>query len=75
MVLPVSLALMLVDGDSFSASALGLSSNWPKQTSAHRAKWLIHFFAGTVGWRSVANKVNGRDCLGRLNKLGIAFFK
>ena len=75
MVLLVSLALMLVDGDSFSASALGLSSNWPKQTSAHRAKWLIHFFAGTVGWRSVANKVNGRDCLGRLNKLGIAFFK
>ena len=71
----VSLALIFVDGDSLSASASGLSSNWPRQTSANGAKWLARFFAGTDGWRSLADKANDRGCLGKLNKLGIEFFK
>jgi hypothetical protein len=74
-VLLVSLALVFVLGDSLSASALGLSSNWPRQISTHGARWLARFFAGNFGWRNVANKANGRGCLGRLNKLGMGFIK
>jgi hypothetical protein len=71
----VLLALVFVDGDSLSASALGLSSNWPRQTSTHGARWLARIFAGTLGWRNDAKKTNDRGCLGKLNKLGIKFFK
>jgi hypothetical protein len=71
----VLLALLFVLGDSLSASALELSSNWPRQKSTHGARWLARFFASKVGWRNDAKKANGRGCLGKLNKLGMGFFK